>query len=53
MTAAGAIVVRQRKSPGSQVRCSHGRQGSPAIAFDSGGLDGSRHGADRAGNVGP
>ena len=53
MTSAGRSVVRHLKSPGSQIRCSQGRHGSPVTSSASAGIAGLRHGADRAGSVGP
>ena len=52
-TCAGGMDVRQRKSPGTHTRWSHGRHGSSPASTDSVTHPSSRHGAERAGSVGP
>ena len=51
--ALGAIRVRQRKSPGTQMRWWHGRQGSGPTSTASANHRGSRHGIERSASVGP
>ena len=49
----GEIIVRQRKSPGTQWRWWQGRQGSGPASTPIAPIAGSRQGSDRSGSVGP